>query len=65
VEATLLTPEQIILYYAGKHAYQSQFQAEIGRIYLLRIIVRDDISSPRVMTIYKTSKVRKYGREEK
>ena len=60
--AVLEQPGQIVPEYGGKKAYQSQLDFGGGRIYLLRAIVRDDLDPPRVVTVYRTSKIAKYWR---
>ena len=62
LDAVLQDPQQIVAEYGGKKAYQSQLDFGRGRIFLLRAIVRDDVDPPVVVTVYRTSKIRKYWR---
>jgi hypothetical protein len=62
VDAVLEHPQQIITEYQEMKAYQSQIDFGEGKFYLLRAIVNDQVSSPMVITVYRTSKILKYWR---
>ena len=62
LESVLKSPQQIIAQSDGPKAYQSQLDWGTGKIYLLRIVVRDDVDPLMVVTVYKTSKIKKYWR---
>lgn len=62
LEQVLTQPQQIILQDHGKKAYQSQIDFGGGNIFLLRVIVADEISPPVVVTVYRTRKIYKYWR---
>ena len=61
VESVLNNPQQVVEEDNGRHAYQSQVSFS-GRIFLLRIIVADEVDPAVVVTLYRTSKVTKYWR---
>ena len=60
--AVLERPEQIVPERGGAKAYQSRLAFGGGRIFLPRAIVRDDLTPPLVVTVYRTSKIAKYWR---
>jgi hypothetical protein len=62
VESVMENPQQIISEYQEKKAYQSQIDFGGGKLYLLRIIVDDQVTPPLVITVYRTSKIFKYWR---
>ena len=62
LEAVLETPQQVVPAHGGLRAYQSQFELQRGRIYLVRAIVADDAEPPIVVTVYRTRKVAKFWR---
>ena len=59
LETVLEAPEQIVEGYAGKKVYQSRVRFE-GNLFLVRVIVAEDVTPPLVVTVYRTSKVLKY-----
>jgi len=63
VKKTLATPEQIQMVRENRKVYQSRFIVN-SKSYLLRIIVDVDRNPPRVITVYRTSKIDKYWRIE-
>ncbi len=63
VESVLDHPQQIMLERDGRKAYQSQVDFGSGKIFLLRVIVADDINPTVVITVYRTSKIEKYWRQ--
>ena len=62
LESVVNHPQQVVLEEAGKKAYQSQVDFGQGRVYLLRVIVADDVDPMVVITAYRTSKIEKYWR---
>lgn len=63
-DGVLLRPQQIVLERGSRKAYQSKVVFVDGRRFLLRLIV-DDASDPAVViTMYRTSKIEKYWRQE-
>lgn len=63
VESVLANPQQILLEKEGRKAYQSQVDFGGGRIFLLRVIVADDVQPMVVITVYRTSRIEKYWRQ--
>jgi len=63
VLAVLQNPGQIVDEYGNMKAYQSITGSETGKNYLVRVIVNDTVEPEKVVTVYKTSKVKKYWRE--
>ena len=62
IDAVLENPEQIVEEYGGKKAYQSKIALGSGKIYLVRIIVKEYVDHAVVVTAYKTSRIDKYWR---
>ena len=62
VESVLANPQQIVPETKGTKAYQSRCNFG-GRIFPLRVIVDDAAEVPRVITVYRTSKITKYWRD--
>lgn len=62
VEAVLQKPGQILEEYGDKKAYQSIMDLGKGTPYLVRVIVDDTVMPVQVVTVYKTSKIKKYWR---
>ncbi|HYT92566.1 MAG TPA: DUF4258 domain-containing protein [Gemmataceae bacterium] len=58
----LANPQQIVDTPDGKKAYQSQVDFGSGRLFLLRVIVAEDVDPNLVVTVYRTSKLSKYWR---
>ena len=63
VEGILQHPEQVIPQNVKEKAYQSRSDFGVGKIYLVRVIVDDTVSPAVVVTVYRTSKIKKYWRE--
>lgn len=61
LELILNQPEQIVEEDNLK-IYQGRFEETNGKTYLLRAYVNDQIDPVRVVTVYKTSKIKKYLR---
>ena len=62
VEAVLDNPEQVV---SGKNdhtIYQSRLDFGGGKIYLVRVIVDPTVEPLLVITVYRTSKIKKYWR---
>jgi Domain of unknown function (DUF4258) len=64
LESVLGNPQQIVEDKEGKKAYQSQFEFENGKIYLVRAIVADNTRPAIVVTVYRTSQIARYWREQ-
>jgi len=62
VELILDSPGQI-LEEDGLKVYQGQFTGTNGNIYLLRVFINDQVSPVKVVTVYRTSKIKKYWRD--
>lgn len=63
VESVLENPQQIVFERDGRKAYQSQVDFGSSKVFLLRVIVADDVDPAVVITVYKTSKIEKYWRQ--
>ena len=63
VESVLDNPQQILLEREGRKVYQSKVEFSNGKIFLLRIIIADDVDPKVVITVYRTSKIEKYWSE--
>ena len=61
-DSVLRNPEQVVPEQGGRVAYQSCIDFGAGRIFLLRVIVIDQVDPAIVVTIYRTSKIEKYWR---
>lgn len=62
IRELLDAPQQIAPGYSGRVIYQSQFDFGIGKRYLVRAIIDPWTTPPTVVTVYQTSKIRKYWR---
>lgn len=62
VESVLDKPDQIVEEYGDKRAYQSIMDFGTGKRYLVRVIVGDAVVPAQVVTVYRTSKIKKYWR---
>lgn len=64
VAEVLRSPEQILPVREGRVVYQSRVKVKgLRRTYLIRVFVDIDRDPPEVVTVYRTSKVKKYWRE--
>jgi hypothetical protein len=63
VEAILQNPQQIVDEYGQKKAYQSIIDMGTGKDYIVRVVVNDSVNPAKVVTVYKTSKIKKYWRQ--
>ena len=61
-ERVLASPEQKYALLENVTCYQSRVEIS-GTPYLLRILVNETVSPPVVVTVFRTSKLRKYWRE--
>ena len=64
VESVLANPEQIIPELHGRRVYQSKVDFGTEQLFLLRIVVADNIEPAIAVTVYRTSKISKYWRTE-
>ena len=65
VASVLAAPEQTETVREGREVWQSRFQSgEPPTPHLLRIFVDTDRIPPEVVTVYRTSKIAKYWRQE-
>ncbi|MBM3745857.1 MAG: DUF4258 domain-containing protein [Acidobacteria bacterium] len=64
LDSVLENPEQRLPEPGDKEALQSRFESEDGKMYLVRAVVATDKEPPVVVTVYRTSKVRKCWRPE-
>ncbi|KAM3095571.1 DUF4258 domain-containing protein [Phormidesmis sp. 146-35] len=64
LDEVLQSPQQIVDDRDGKKAYQSQFEFGNGKTYLVRAIVADNTEPAIVITIYRTSQIKRYWRQE-
>jgi hypothetical protein len=62
LESLLKNPQQVIEQPDGKKVYQSEFDFEGGKIFLLRAVVAEFADSALVVTVYRTKKIGKYWR---
>jgi len=60
VEEVVQNPQQVVPERGGKKAYQSKIPFGEGKIFLVRVIVADDVTPPVVVTVYRTSRIGKY-----
>ena len=63
LDSVLQNPQQIVDDRDGKKAYQSQFEFENGKTYLVRAIVADNTKPAIVLTVYRTSQIARYWRQ--
>jgi len=63
VESVLKNPQQIVEEYGNNKAYQSKVDFEENKSYLLRVIVNENVIPKKIITAYRTSKIKKYWRE--
>lgn len=65
VRRVLTSPQQVIEQRPGRLVYQSKLKfSEKNKDYLIRVVVDVDRTPPEVVTVYRTSKIAKYWREE-
>jgi Domain of unknown function (DUF4258) len=59
LEQILTKPEQTVPETAGRTAYQSRHEMD-GKMFLIRVIVDPTPGLPIVVTVYRTTKIKKY-----
>jgi hypothetical protein len=65
IDRVLSAPEQSERVRPGRMVYQSRVESgEPPRTYLLRVFMDVDRQPPEVVTVYRTSKIDKYWRDE-
>ena len=64
VEGILSDPEQVVPGRDGRMNYQSRLDNGEGKTYLIRVIVDGTLVTALVITVYRTSQVKKYWRTE-
>ena len=64
VDAVLSAPEQTLAQPVGVQILQSRFGAADGKTYLVRAVVATAKEPAVVVTVYRTSKIEKYWKEE-
>jgi len=64
VENILKEPQQIVDEYGNKKAFQSVIKFGTGKDYLVRVIVNDTLEPAKVVTVYRTSRIKKYWRPQ-
>lgn len=62
VEEVLENPQQVFPQDDEITVYQSQLEFETGKLYLLRLFINTTIDPAVVVTIYRTSQIKKYWR---
>ena len=60
----LQSPQQVVPTYGDRKIYQAQVYFGEGRTYLLRAVVDFNDAPPRVVTVYRTSKISKYWSQQ-
>ena len=63
VAAVLAAPEEVLPAQHGKRIYQALLRTDDGRDFLVRVIVAEDTDPPTVVTVYRTGRLAKYGRQ--
>jgi len=58
----LRTPEQVVMERDNRKAYQSRVEMN-GKLYLVRVIVEDQVQPHVAVTLYRTSNIGKYWRK--
>lgn len=64
LDSVLENPQQRVPQPGGKEILQSCFESGRGTLYLVRAVVAIDREPPVVVTVYRTSKIKKYWRPE-
>jgi hypothetical protein len=63
VQKVLAKPEQVEMVRRGRAVYQAKYDiGEPPKTYILRVFVDVDREPPRIVTVYRTSKIEKYWR---
>ncbi len=63
IESVLANPQQVVPEAPGMKAYQSKHRFG-GRMFLVRVIADESVDPPTVVTVYRTSKIDKYWRQQ-
>jgi hypothetical protein len=63
VGTILRNPQQIVAEYGGKKSYQSIIRFGAGKDYLVRVLIDDSVDPAKVITVYRTRKIKKYWRQ--
>ncbi len=63
IEQIMVQPGQIVDAHSGRQAYQSQITID-DKLYLVRVFV-EDTDPKTVVTVYRTSKIKKYWSEDR
>lgn len=62
VESILRDPQQLVPGYGGRVCYQSVLRMR-GKSYLVRVVIDEQVEPSRVITVYRTSQIKRYWRE--
>lgn len=62
VDRIVRDPQQVVDECRNMKAYQAIIDFGTGKDYLVRVIVNDTVEPARVVTAYKTSRIKKYWR---
>lgn len=62
VENILQDPEQVVPGYGSRVCYQSRVRMR-GKTYLVRVVVDERADPTRVITVYRTSQIKRYWSE--
>jgi hypothetical protein len=62
VEETVRHPNQKVIGFGDKSIYQSRITDLGGKEYLIRVVVYEKSGIPHVVTVYRTTKIKKYWR---
>ena len=65
LEKTMLNPQQVINFSKDRQCFQSVFAFPSGKSYLIRVVTENINSDLLIVTVYRTSKIKKYVKEEK
>ena len=60
VEYLVQNPQQVLIQEKDIWIYQSQVNLGTGKIYLLRIFINETVESAAIVTVYRTSQIKKY-----
>lgn len=63
MDAVLRQPEQIVPGHGALRVYQTRIEVE-GKPYLLRVVIHNVADPGVIVTVYRTSKISKYWRNE-
>lgn len=60
VEYVVQNPQQVLIQEKDIRIYQSQVDLGTGKIYLLRIFINETVEPAAIVTVYRTSQIKKY-----